>query len=76
MKDSKYVKINSVNSSYLIINKEKGYFEEINSNKYFTLVPTNEGKGKAKKYGDLGRKIGDLIRSITKNSDGYDEKYI
>ena len=41
MKDSKDVKINSVNSLYIIINKVKRYFEEINSNKYFTLVPTN-----------------------------------
>ena len=28
--DSKYVKINSVNPLYLIINKVNGYFEEIN----------------------------------------------
>ena len=33
-------------------------------------------KEKQRKYGDLGSKIGDLIRSITKNSDNYDEKYM
>ena len=27
-----------------------GYFEEINRNKYLTLVPTNESKEKIKKY--------------------------
>ena len=31
IKDSKYVKTNSVNLLYLIINKANGYFEEITS---------------------------------------------
>ena len=44
MKDSKYVKINSVNPLYVIFNKVNGYFEEINENKFLTLVPTNESK--------------------------------
>ena len=30
-----------------------GYFEEINRNKYLTLVPTNESKEKIKKYEEL-----------------------
>ena len=33
MKDSKYVKSNSVNPLYLIFIKVNGYFEEINGNK-------------------------------------------
>ena len=41
IKDSKYVKINSVNPLYLIFSKVNGYFEEINENKYLTLVLTN-----------------------------------
>ena len=53
-----------------------GYFEEINKNKYLTLVPTNGGKEKIKKYEELWSKIRDLIRSITKNSDDYDQKYM
>ena len=53
-----------------------GYFEEINGNKYLTLVPTNESKEKIKKYEELWIKIRDLIRSITKNLDDYDEKYM
>ena len=76
IKDLKYVKINSVNPLYLIINKVNGYFEEINGNKYLTLVPTNENKEKIKKYEELWSKIRDLIRSITKNSDDYNEKYM
>ena len=44
IKDSKYVKTNSVNSLYFIFNKVNGYFEEINGNKYLTLVPTNKSK--------------------------------
>ena len=44
MKDSKYVKINSVNPLYVIFNKVNGYVEEINGNKFLTLVPTNESK--------------------------------
>ena len=53
-----------------------GYFEEINISKYLTLVPTNENKEKIKKYEELWIKIGDLVRSIIKNSDDYDEEYM
>ena len=49
IKDSKYVKINCVNPSYLTFNKINGYFEEINKN-YLTLVPTNESKENIKTY--------------------------
>ena len=40
------------------------------------LVPANERKEKTKKYEELWSKIKDLIRSITKNADDYDEKYM
>ena len=40
------------------------------------LVPTNESKEKIKKSEELWSKIRDLIRSITKNSDDYDGKYM
>ena len=39
-----------MNPLYLIFNKVNGYFEEINKNKYLTLVFTNENKEKNKKY--------------------------
>ena len=44
------LQIYSVNPLYLIFIKVNGYFEEINGNKYLMLVPTNESKGKIKKY--------------------------
>ena len=46
IKNLKYIKVNSVNSLYLISNKMNGYFEEINGNEYLMLVPTNESKEK------------------------------
>ena len=38
MKDSKSIKINSVNILYLIFSKVNGYFEYINKNKYLMLA--------------------------------------
>ena len=72
----KSLKITTVNPLYLIFTKVNGYFEEINKNKYLTLVATNERKEIIKKYQELWSKIKDLIGSITKNSDDNDEKCI
>ena len=49
IKDSKYVKMYSVNLLYLVFNTINGYFEEINESKYLMLVPTNESKDTIKK---------------------------
>ena len=76
IKDSKYVKMNCVYPLYLIIGKANGYFEKLNKNRYLTLVPTNASKEIIKKCEELWSKIKDLIRSITKNSDNYDEIYM
>ena len=76
IKNSKYLKTNSENLLYIIINKVNEYFEEINKNKYFMLFPTNKRKEKIKKYEELWNKTRDLIGSITRNSDDYDEKYV
>ena len=76
IKGSKYVKIDTVHPLYIIFNKVNGYFEEIHENKYLTLIPTNETKEKIKKNEELWSKIRDLIRSITKNTVDYDEKYM
>ena len=73
IKDLKYVKIKSVNPSYFIFSNLNGYFEEINKSKYLTLAPFNESKEKIKKYEELWSKIRDLIMSITKKSDDYDQ---
>ena len=39
IKDSRYLKINSVNPLYLIFNKVNGYFEKTNGNIYLMIVP-------------------------------------
>ena len=52
------------------------YPEEIDKNKYLKLAPTNGSKEKNKKYEELWSKIRDLISSLTKSSDDYDEKYM
>ena len=41
-----------------------------------TLGPTNESKQKIKEDEELWSNLRDLIRSVTKNSDEYDEKYM
>ena len=70
------MKNDSVNPLYLTFNKVNGYLEEINENKYLTPVASNESKEKIKIYEELWSNIRDLIRSITRNSDDYDEKYM
>ena len=53
IKDSKYLKINDVNSLYLIFSKVNGYFEEIE----IMLVPNDESKEKiTKNMKDCGLK--------------------
>ena len=60
------LQIYSVKPLYLIFRYVNGYFEEIDGNKYFMLVSTNESK--------KNKRIRYLIRSITKNPYDYDEK--
>ena len=62
------LKINSINSLYLIFNKVSGYFEEINENKYLKLFPTNESKEMIKKYEWLWSKIRDFTILINKTN--------
>ena len=59
--NSKCIKLNSVNPLYLMLNITNLYFEEINGNKYLTLVPTNQRKEEIKKYEELWIEIRDLI---------------
>ena len=51
--NKKLKELNSVNPLYPTFNKVNGYFEEINGNKYLTLVATNESKEKVKKFEEL-----------------------
>ena len=53
MKDSDYVKMNSVNPLYLIIDKVDGYIEEKNENKYLTLVSADKNIEVLTKYTEL-----------------------
>ena len=48
IKDSKYLKIYSVNPLHLNLRNLDGCFEEINKTKCLTLVTTNESKEKIK----------------------------
>ena len=65
IENSKCVKINSANHLYLLFKKKFESLEEIDGNKYLTLIPTNERKEKTKKYEELWIKIRDLIWLIT-----------
>ena len=62
IKNLSYVKINSVNPLYLIINEITGYIEESNGNKYLTLLSTDINKDTLKRSTGLWDKIKDLIR--------------
>ena len=72
-KDLKYLKNKSRFPLHLIIKNINGYFEEINGNKYLTLVPTSESKDKLKKYEELWKKIRDIIILMTNNSENYNQ---
>ena len=61
MEDSNYVKIKSVNSLYLIINKVDGNVEELNRNKYLTLVSIDKSKEVLTKYTELWDEIENSI---------------
>ena len=71
-----YVKINSVNLLYLIIDKIKGYFEEINKDIYLTLVTNIESTEIKNKTELLRSKIREPIRLITNRPDDCNEKYM
>ena len=61
MKDSEYVKINSGNPLFLIINEIDEYIKEKDGNKYLTLVSTDKNKEVLTKYAELWDRIKDFI---------------
>ena len=67
------MKIYSENLLYLIFRNINGYFEKINESRYLTLVPTNESKEKIKQDKELWNNLRDFIKSLTNNSDDYNE---
>ena len=72
----KYIKITTASPLYVIFSKVNGYFEETNKNKYLALVTTKESKEIIRKYEELWCKFRDLISSLTKNSNYFDECYM
>ena len=76
MKDSDYVKNDSVNSLYLIIGKVDGYIEEKNRNKYISLVSTDTNKEVLIKFTKIWNRVKILIKKINDKPGDYDEKYI
>ena len=70
MKDSDYVKINSLNPMYLIISEVDSCIKERNGNKYLTLVSADKNKEVLIKYTKIRDKIRNMIEcnSIECNS--------
>ena len=52
-KNLTYVKTNSVNTLYFIIDKVDGYIEETHGNKYLKLVSTDKNKDTLKKCAEF-----------------------
>ena len=70
MKDSEYVKINSLSPLYLIINEVDRYIKEENGNKYLTLVFTDKNKEVLTKYTELWNGIKNEIVTINGGKPG------
>ena len=71
-----YVKSKSVRSLYLIINKVDGYVEEINGNKYLTLVSTDKNKEVVTKFTELWDEIKNSIEKINNKSGEYGKDFM
>ena len=70
------MKPNSVKPLHLLINNSKEYNSKSNTNKYLTLVPTDESKHKLKKYEEIWSQIKHLIRLRNINLDDFDKKFM
>ena len=73
MKDSDYVKLNSVNP-YLIIDADE-CIEEENGNKYLTLVSADKNKEVLIKYTELWHKFENLIKEIDNRLGEYEKDF-
>ena len=81
MKDSHYVKINSVNPSYLIINEkddsiECNSIEESSGHKYLVFASTDKNKEVLEKYTKLWDAIKNQIKTGEYGKDYMKIKYI
>ena len=73
MKDSDYVKINTVNFLYLIIGEVDEYIEEKNGNKYLTLASADKNKQVLTRYTELWERIKHLIKEINDKPGEYEK---
>ena len=73
MKDSDYVKINTVNFLYLIIGEVDEYIEEKNGNKYLTLASADKNKQVLIRYTELWERIKHLIKKINDKPGEYEK---
>ena len=74
IKDFGPVRINSVNSLYIIIAKADRYFEQKKGNKYLIFASTDKNKVVLTKHIELLDKIGFLIQTINGSEAGEYEK--
>ena len=75
-KDFDYVKINSANPLYLIIDEVDGYIEEKNGNKFLLLVSTDKNKEVSIKYTELWDRIKNLIKEINDKPGNYGKDFM
>ena len=73
MKDSDYVKNNTVNFLYLIIGEVDEYIEENNGNKYLTLASAGKNKQVLIRYTELWERIKHLIKKINDKPGEYEK---
>ena len=76
IKDSDYVRINSANPLYLIIDKVNGFIEEKNGNKYLTLVSTEKNKEVLKKHVKPWDGIKNLIENNSIKAGEYENVFM
>ena len=82
VKNSYYVKINSVNPLYLIISEVDGYIKEKNGRKYLVFDSANENNEVLKKYNELWDGIKNEIEAINsgktskRSSAEYDKDFM
>ena len=69
--------VNSVNPSYLMINKLDGFIEEKNGDKYLNIASTDRNSKVLRKYSELWNGIKDCIERINNNKlEEYDRDYM
>ena len=74
VKDSDYVKINSLNPLFLFTDNVEGYIEEKNRSKYLTFASTDKNKEVLIKYVELWDEIKHLIKTINGGEAGEQGK--